>query len=99
MSIDNLMLVVFTFIAAILLTIGGVITLIIAIKRKRSLVLLFSASWLIQAIFWYLDSAAHFYYSIPLMRMAFIPQSIGVPCMFIFIELIKKDNINQIKMN
>ena len=98
MSIDNLMLVVFTFIAAILLTIGGVITLIIAIKRKRSLVLLFSASWLIQAIFWYLDSAAHFYYSIPLMRMAFIPQSIGVPCMFIFIELIKKENINPIKM-
>lgn len=98
MSVDNLILVLSAFLAAILFTIGGVITFIIAIKRKRPLVLLFSVSWIIQAIFWYLDSAAHFYYSVSLMRIAFIPQCIGVPCMFIFIELIKKENVNPIKM-
>ena len=98
MSLDNLVLVTFAFIAAILFTFGGAITLTIALRRKRPLVLLFSVSWIIQAIFWYLDSAAHFYYSPSLMRIAFIPQSIGVPCMFIFIELIKKENINPIKM-
>ena len=98
MSLENIILVLSTFVAATLFLVGGIITFKIAIKRKRPLVLLFSVSWLIQALFWYLDSAAHFYYSRFLMRMAFIPQSIGVPCMFIFIELIKKENVNPIKM-
>jgi hypothetical protein len=98
MDIDNLILVISTFIAAVLFTFGAAITLIIAIKRKRPLVLLFSASWLTQALFWYLDSAAHLNYSPALMRAAFIPQIVGVPFMFIFIELIKKEKVNPIKM-
>jgi len=98
MNIDNLILVTSTFVAALLFTLGGVITTAIAVKRKRPLVFLFSISWFAQAIFWYLDSAAHFYYSAPLMRIAFIPQSLGVPCMFIFIEFIKKENVNPIKI-
>jgi hypothetical protein len=98
MSIDHIILVISAFVAAILFTFGVIITIIIAIKRKKPLVFLFSTSWLIQAIFWYLDSAAHLHYSISLMRIAFIPQFIGVPCMFIFIELIKKENVNPIKM-
>lgn len=100
MSIDleNLILVISTLIAATLFLIGGLITFLNAIKRKKPLVLLFSGSWILQAIFWYLDSIAHLLYSFSLMRLAFIPQSIGVPCMFIFLELIKKENVSPIKL-
>ncbi|MFX1278124.1 MAG: hypothetical protein ACFFA3_01825 [Promethearchaeota archaeon] len=97
-SVENLILVLSTVIAATLFLVGGIITFLSAIKRKSPLVFLFSASWILQAIFWYLDSVAHLLYSFFLMRVAFIPQSIGVPCMFIFLELIKKENVNPIKM-
>jgi hypothetical protein len=97
-SLENIILVLSTFIAATLILTGAIITLYNATKRKNYLVYLFSASWLAQAVFWYLDSAAHLFYSPILMKIAFIPQSIGVPCMFIFIELIKKENVNPIKM-
>jgi hypothetical protein len=98
MSIENVILVLSTVIAATLFLIGGIITILNSIKRKKPLVFLFSASWILQAIFWYLDSAAQLFYSFSLMRMAFILQSIGVPCMFIFLELIKKENVNPIKL-
>lgn len=97
-NLENLILVLSTSVAATLFLIGGIITFMIAIKRKNPLVFLFSASWILQAFFWYLDSAAHLNYSFFLMKIAFIPQSIGVPCMFIFIELIRKENVNPIKM-
>ncbi|MFX0029135.1 MAG: hypothetical protein ACFE8B_07995 [Candidatus Hermodarchaeota archaeon] len=97
-DIENLILVISTLIAATLFLIGGIITFLNAIKRKKPLAFLFSASWILQAIFWYLDSAAHLFYSIYFMRIAFILQSIGVPCMFIFLELIKQENVNPIKL-
>ena len=97
-NLENLILVLSTSVAATLFLVGGIITFIIAIKRKNLLVYLFSASWILQAFFWYLDSASHLNYSYFLMKIAFIPQSIGVPCMFIFIELIKKENVNPIKL-
>jgi hypothetical protein len=97
-NIENLILVLSTSIAGTLLLIGGIITFIYAKKRKHRLIFLFSASWLLQAIFWFMDSAAHYFYSPDLMRIAFIPQCIGVPCIFIFIDLIKRENVNPIKI-
>jgi hypothetical protein len=55
--------------------------------------------WLMYAIFWFIDAAAHFFYSIPLMALAIIPQLIGIPCIIIFIELSKKEHVSPIKIS
>jgi hypothetical protein len=93
------MLVLTTSITGTLLAIGGGITVIYAIKRKNQLILLFSAMWLLYAVFWFIDAAAHFYYSIPFMAIAIIPQLIAVPCIIIFIELVRKEHVNPIKIS
>ncbi|GAG99868.1 unnamed protein product, partial [marine sediment metagenome] len=80
MSIENLLLVLSTSITGTLVAIGGVITFIYAIRRKNRLIFLFSAMWLMYAVFWFMDGAAHYFYSIPLMALSIIPQLIGVPC-------------------
>ncbi|MHA1241020.1 MAG: hypothetical protein ACTSQU_09520 [Promethearchaeota archaeon] len=99
MSIENLLLVLSTLITGTLVAIGGIITFIYAFRRKNRLIFLFSAMWLMYAIFWFIDAAAHFFYSIPLMALAIIPQLIGIPCIIIFIELSKKEHINPIKIS
>jgi hypothetical protein len=88
-----------TSITGALLAIGGIITFIYAIKKKNHLILLFSAMWLLYAVFWFIDAAAHYYYSIFLMALAIIPQLIAVPCMIIFIELVRKEHVNPMKIS
>ena len=97
-NIENIILVLSTSIAGTLLLIGGIITFIYAQRKKHRLIFLFSTGWLLQAIFWFLDSAAHYFYSPDLMRIAFIPQSAAIPCIFIFIDLIKSEKVNVIKI-
>ena len=99
MSIENLLLVLSTLITGTLVAIGGIITFIYAFRRKNRLIFLFSAMWLMYAIFWFIDAAAHFFYSIPLMALAIIPQLIGIPCIIIFIELSKKEHVSPIKIS
>lgn len=98
-DLENLMLVFSASITGILVTIGGIITVFYAVKRKNRLILLFSSMWLSYAIFWFIDAAAHYLYSIPLMTIAILPQLIGVPCIIIFIELIKKEHVSPIKIS
>jgi len=99
MSIENFLLVLSTSITGTLVAIGGIITFIYAFRRKNRLIFLFSAMWLMYAVFWFIDAAAHYLYSIPLMALAIVPQLIGVPCIIIFIELSRKENINPIKIS
>ncbi len=96
---DNFMLVASASITGILVAIGGIITVIYAIRRKNRLIFLFSAMWLLYTVFWFIDAAAHYFYSIPLMSIAIIPQLIGVPCFIAFIELIKKEHVSPVKMS
>jgi len=98
-NFDNLMLVSSTSITGILFTIGGILTVIYAVRRKNRLIFLFSAMWVLYAVFWFIDAAAHYFYSIPLMKLAIVPQLIGVPCIIAFIELIKKEHVSPIKMS
>jgi hypothetical protein len=88
-----------TSITGTLLAIGGMITFIYAIRKRNQLILLFSAMWLLYAVFWFIDAAAHFYYSITLMALAIVPQLIAVPCIIIFIELVGKEHVNPIKIS
>ena len=88
-----------TSITGTLLAIGGIITFIYAIRKKNQLILLFSAMWLLYGVFWFMDSAAHYLYSIPIMALAIIPQLIAVPCIIIFIELVRKEHVNPIKIS
>ena len=99
MSIENLLLVLSTSITGTLVAIGGTITFIYAIRRKNRLIFLFSAMWLMYAVFWFIDAAAHYLYSIPLMALAIVPQLIGVPCIIIFIELSTKEHVSPIKFS
>jgi hypothetical protein len=55
--------------------------------------------WLLYATFWFLDAAAHYFYSIPLMTLAIVPQLLGVPCIIAFIELVKKEHVSPVKMS
>ena len=96
---ENLMLVLTASIVGTLVAIGGIITVIYAIKKKNRLILLFSAMWLSYAVYWFIDAAAHYYYSTFLMMLAILPQLIGVPCIIVFIELIKKEHVNPIKIS
>jgi len=95
---DNFLLVLTTSITGILLAIGGIITFVYAIKKRNQLILLFSAMWLLYAVFWFLDAAAHYYYSITIMALAIVPQLIAVPCIIIFIELVRKEHVNPVKI-
>lgn len=99
MSIENLLLVLSTSITGTLVAIGGIITFIYAFRRKNRLIFLFSAMWLSYALFWFIDAAAHFFYSIPLMALAIVPQLIGIPCIIIFIELSRKEHVSPIKIS
>ena len=99
MSIENLLLVLSTLITGTLVAIGGIITFIYAFRRKNRLIFLFSAMWLMYAVFWFIDAAAHYLYSIPLMALAIVPQLIGVPCIIIFIELSTKEHVSPIKFS
>ncbi|MBY8981092.1 MAG: hypothetical protein KGD72_11930 [Candidatus Lokiarchaeota archaeon] len=99
MSIENLLLVLSTSITGTLVAIGGIITFIYAFRRKNLLIFLFSAMWLMYAVFWFIDAAAHYFYSIPLMALAIVPQLIGVPCIIIFIELSGKEHVSPIKIS
>ncbi len=96
---DNFLLVLTTSITGTILAIGGIITFIYAIRKKNQLILLFSAMWLLYGVFWFMDAAAHYLYSIPLMALAIIPQLIAVPCIIIFIELVRKEHVNPIKIS
>ncbi|MBY8985679.1 MAG: hypothetical protein KGD65_11455 [Candidatus Lokiarchaeota archaeon] len=87
-AIDNLILVLSATFTGIIVGIGGIITFIYAVKQKKRLLFLFSAMWLLYAVFWFIDAAAHFFYDPFLMTIAIIPQLIGVPRIIIFIELI-----------
>ncbi len=98
-SLDNLLLVLTTSIAGILNIICFILLYLYAKKRNNRLVYLFSANWLFQALFWILDAASHYYYSTLLMAIAIVPQLIGVPCLFIFIDLIKKERVSSVKMS
>ena len=98
-SFDNLFLVLAASTAGILNIICFLLSFLYAKKRKNRLVYLFSANWLFQALFWILDAASHFYYSPLLMAIAIVPQIIGVPCLFIFIDLIKKERVSSVKMS
>ncbi|NHJ22149.1 MAG: hypothetical protein EAX91_14480 [Candidatus Lokiarchaeota archaeon] len=98
-NFDNFLLVLTTSIAGTLLAIGGIITFIYSIRKKNRLILLFSAMWLLYAVFWFMDAAAHYYYSIPIMAFAIIPQLLAVPCIMIFIELVRKEHVNPIKIS
>ncbi|MHA1460629.1 MAG: hypothetical protein ACTSO8_04025 [Promethearchaeota archaeon] len=98
-NLDNLMLVLSTSITGVLFTIGGILTVIYAVRRKNRLIFLFSAMWLLYATFWFLDAAAHYFYSIPLMTLAIVPQLLGVPCIIAFIELVKKEHVSPVKMS
>jgi len=99
MSIENLLLVLSTSITGTLVAIGGIVTFIYAFKNKNRLIFLFSAMWLMYAVFWFIDAAAHYLYSIPLMALAIVPQLIGVPCIIIFIELSTKEHVSPIKFS
>ena len=97
-SFDNILLVTSASVAGVLNIIGFLLSFSYAKKSKNRLVYLFSANWLLQSFFWALDAASHFYYSPLLMALAIIPQVIGVPCLFIFIDLIKKERVSSIKI-
>ncbi|MBY9015246.1 MAG: hypothetical protein KGD68_06095 [Candidatus Lokiarchaeota archaeon] len=97
-SFDNILLVTSASVACVLNIIGFLLSFSYAKKRKNRLVYLFSANWLLQSFFWALDGASHLYYSTLLMILAIIPQVIGVPCLFIFIDLIKKERVSSIKI-
>jgi hypothetical protein len=98
-SFENLLLVTSAFFAAFLNIIGFLLSFLYGRERNNRLVYLFSVNWLFQACFWILDATAHFTYSTMLMSIAIIPQLIGVPCLFIFIDLIKKERVSSVKLS
>jgi len=98
-NFDNFLLVSTTSIMGILMVIGGILNFIYAIRRRNRLIFLFSAMWLLYAVFWFMDAAAHYFYSIPIMKLAIIPHLIGVPCIIAFIELTKKEHVSPVKMS
>jgi len=98
-SLDNVVLVTAALVAGILNLICFLLLFMYARKRNNRIVYLFSANWLFQAIFWILDGASHYYYSALLMAIAIVPQLIGVPCLFIFIDLIKKERVSSVKIS
>jgi hypothetical protein len=98
-AFENLMLVLSASITGILVAIGGIITVIYSVKRNNRIILLFSAMWLSYAVFWFIDAVAHYSYSTYLMMLAIVPQLLGVPCIIVFTELIKKEHVSPIKIS
>ena len=96
---ENLLLGITTFLAGTLSLFNGILTLFYARRRKNQVIFLFSANWFLQAIFWYLDGTAHLTYTPFIMAVSFIPHAIGVLCLFIYIELIEKENVSPLKIS
>ncbi|MHA2007787.1 MAG: hypothetical protein ACXABO_09780 [Promethearchaeota archaeon] len=96
---ENLLLGITTFIAGTLSLINGILTFLYARRRKNRVIFLFSTNWVLQAIFWYLDGVAHLTYTPLVMAIAFIPHTIGVLCLFIYLELIEKENVSPLKIS
>ncbi|MFX1426726.1 MAG: hypothetical protein ACFFBE_09765 [Promethearchaeota archaeon] len=97
-SFENFILILSASFAGIFVGVGGLITCFYAIKRKNSLIFLFSAMWLLYATFWFIDAAAHYRYSTFLMAIAIVPQLIAVPCIIIFIELSRSEHVNTVNI-
>ena len=97
-SFENIMLITSASFAGTFVGVGGIITCIYAIKRKNRLIFLFSAMWLLYSLFWFLDAAAHYYYSPFLMALAIVPQLIGGACIVIFIELSRREHVNPVNI-
>ena len=95
----NLLLGTTTFLAGTLSLVNGILTFLYARKRKNRVIFIFSANWFLQAIFWYLDGVAHLTYTPLIMAIAFIPHTIGVLCLFIYIELIEKENVSAVNIS
>lgn len=98
-SLDNILLVTAASIAGILNLICFLLLFTYARRRNNRLVYLLSANWFFQAFFWIFDATSHFYYADLLMSIAIIPQLIGVPCLFIFIDLINKERVSSVKIS
>ncbi|NHJ22148.1 MAG: hypothetical protein EAX91_14475 [Candidatus Lokiarchaeota archaeon] len=98
-SLDNTVLVTAATIAGILNLICFFLLFSYARKRNNRLVYLFSASWLFQAMFWFLDGLSHLLYSTLLMAITIIPQMISVPCLFIFIDLIRGERVSSVRLS
>jgi hypothetical protein len=96
---ENLLLGITTVIAAILSLINGILTFLHARRRKNRVIFIFSTNWFLQALFWALDATAHLTYTPLIMAIAFVPHTIGVLCIFIYIELIEKENVSAIKIS
>jgi len=96
MSGENLLLGITTFTAGTLSLINGILTFVYARRRKNRVIFLFSVNWFLQAIFWYLDGTAHLTYTPLIMAISFIPHTIGVFFLFIYIELIEKENVSTV---
>ncbi|MFX0082178.1 MAG: hypothetical protein ACFE94_10545 [Candidatus Hodarchaeota archaeon] len=92
------MLILSASIAGVFVGVGGLITCFYALKRKNRIIFLFSAMWLLYAVFWFIDAAAHYYYSTLLMAFAIVPQLIAVPCIIVFIELSRKERVSPLKI-
>ncbi|MFX0165441.1 MAG: hypothetical protein ACFE9V_08990 [Candidatus Hodarchaeota archaeon] len=97
-NLENLMLILSASIAGVFVGVGGLITCFYALKRKNRIIFLFSAMWLLYAVFWFIDAAAHYYYSTLLMAFAIVPQLIAVPCIIVFIELSRKERVSPLKI-
>ncbi|MHA2036145.1 MAG: hypothetical protein ACW972_11010 [Promethearchaeota archaeon] len=96
---ENLLLGITTIIASILSLINGILTFVYARKRNNRVIYLFSTNWILQAIFWALDGTAHLTFTPLIMAISFIPHTIGVLCLFIYIELIEKENVSPIMIS
>ncbi len=96
---ENLLLGITTFLSGTLSLINGILTLLYARRRKNRVIFIFSANWFLQAIFWYLVGTAHLTYTPLIMAIAFIPHIIGVLCLFIYIELIEKENVSALNIS
>ncbi|GAH07377.1 unnamed protein product, partial [marine sediment metagenome] len=94
----NLLLGITTFLAGTLSLVNAILTLLYARRRKNRVIFIFSANWFLQAIFWFLDGIAHLTYTPLIMAISFVPHTIGVLCLFIYIELIEKENVSPVKV-
>jgi hypothetical protein len=97
-DIQNIVLIISTSFAGIFVGVGGILTFFYALKKKNRIIFLFSAMWLLYSLFWFIDAAAHYYYSTFLMALAIIPQLIGGTCIVIFIELSRREHVNTLNI-
>ena len=98
-SFENILLVTSASAAGVLNIIGFILSFSYARRRKNRFLYLFSANWLFQSFFWGFDAASHLFYSPLLMAIAIIPQLIGVPCLFIFIDLVRRERVSSLKIS